>query len=201
MIKKASSLILIHLTNHKPKILLLKRSDFGFYARMAVFAGGKVDDLDYDDAIQLSLGPGNPFFTKTNDRHHLDSLPDDVDLMALKICAIRETFEECGLLLNSMPSSIDGKFDVSNLELKSNIASLSNLQSNTTSRSDCTQGSDPKSNTVCKSLANLYKSKGIIMPLDRLVYYSNWISPLHFGNNRYLVLLIFGIVFVFDTRQ
>ncbi|XP_062243786.1 nucleoside diphosphate-linked moiety X motif 19 [Platichthys flesus] len=95
-------------------VLLLKRSSkSGFMPNAYVFPGGKVDSSDFSsewldifksfrDSPRFGLGsvtqPAEsrpPMFA--TDRLHLGSpVPGEV---AFRICALRETFEECGVLL------------------------------------------------------------------------------------------------------
>lgn len=76
----ASSLIICAPFQNRFKVLLLKRSSFGFYGDLCVFPGGSLDIQDSNPYWNCQLPKNQP----------LDS--------NLRLCAIRETFEECGLM-------------------------------------------------------------------------------------------------------
>lgn len=86
-IRKAASLIVCSYNSLAGlQVLLLQRSSFGFYGGLAVFPGGKVDDAD-GSTDWRNLG-----------------LSSDLDRQQpQKLAALRETFEEAGLLLTSAP--------------------------------------------------------------------------------------------------
>jgi 8-oxo-dGTP pyrophosphatase MutT (NUDIX family) len=78
-IRKAASIIVCAPFKDQFKILMLQRSDYGFYGGLLVFPGGT-----------LAVADAAP------DWNCIASKSSDLDL---RICAIRETFEESGLLL------------------------------------------------------------------------------------------------------
>jgi nucleoside diphosphate-linked moiety X motif protein 19 len=79
IMRKASSILVVSPYQNQLKILMLQRSEFGFYGGLLVFPGGTL-------AIADAAPEWNCIAPKAED-------------LALKICGIRETFEESGLLL------------------------------------------------------------------------------------------------------
>ncbi|MBM3529626.1 MAG: NUDIX domain-containing protein [Alphaproteobacteria bacterium] len=93
--KDASTLILIDRSSGKPKILLGRRhKGHAFVPDRFVFPGGRVDPGDRQMSVSRPLDP------RTQDklmRH--TKRPSAAKAQALALAAIRETFEETGLLL------------------------------------------------------------------------------------------------------
>ncbi|XP_052061517.1 acyl-coenzyme A diphosphatase NUDT19-like [Mytilus californianus] len=104
------------------EILMLKRSGKSkFMPSLSVFPGGVAEDADFSPewvdvfsslgndvwsqtfAHFAKVGKGPPMFSRQRDDHY-SKIPSEV---AFRICAIRETFEECGILLTR--SSNDNK--------------------------------------------------------------------------------------------
>ncbi len=84
--KPAATLVLLRETSAGVELFMVERAKtMGFAGGMMVFPGGKVDDADVELARDGELAPG---FTAL----------DPVDAAA-RIAAIRETFEEAGVLL------------------------------------------------------------------------------------------------------
>lgn len=63
--------------------MVVRHHQIDFASGALVFPGGKADPQDFDD----DLVP------------HLDGAAEDVDMRAIQVSAIREAFEECGILL------------------------------------------------------------------------------------------------------
>ena len=75
------------------KVCLLKRNaQMRTAASATVFPGGNLDKAD-EDASTLLITASADMRTKR--------------MTALKVCVLRETFEECGILLSSPPASFD----------------------------------------------------------------------------------------------
>lgn len=72
------------------KVCLLERGSHISNASATVFPGGNLDPVDYEAAKLFGSGSSGSL-------HNDDNLP----LEALRACAIRETFEEVGVLLSS----------------------------------------------------------------------------------------------------
>lgn len=124
-------------SNASMEVLLVKRSSRGTFGNLTVFPGG---------ADVLTLGV----------QERSDLFPTLTNLECLKITAIRETFEECGLLIlsqtkrsTSIPNSVH--------RWRENIHKDSN------------------------QFKNLISSEKLIPGINRLVYYSNWITPITYS--------------------
>lgn len=90
-IKPAATLVLLRDGPDGPELFMAERAgSMGFAAGAMVFPGGKVDASDRALAANGTLAPG---FAALD--------PDDA---AARIAAIRETFEEAGVLLSSGPA-------------------------------------------------------------------------------------------------
>uniref|UniRef100_A0A1B6EB63 Nudix hydrolase domain-containing protein n=1 Tax=Clastoptera arizonana TaxID=38151 RepID=A0A1B6EB63_9HEMI len=107
--KDASSLIVMvaNITSKtdlkKPNFHLLKlRKKSEYFPKISVFPGGSVSPADYSSEwIHIFQGGDCKFGSNQTSDKNLSSV-DDYDMpksIFLKITAIRETFEECGLLL------------------------------------------------------------------------------------------------------
>ena len=84
--RDAATLIIVDRSGDVPKVLLGKRNaGLKFMAGKLVFPGGRVDP---DDSLIANGAETYP---------HADGL--DTYARALRVAAIRETFEECGVLL------------------------------------------------------------------------------------------------------
>lgn len=90
--KIAASLILLRPTASSFQVLMVKRSENIRLGGFNVFPGGMLDAQD-------STAESFVFFNnRTEPSPHIEGI-DAVDLTALKICALRETYEETGILL------------------------------------------------------------------------------------------------------
>ena len=93
--RDAATLILVDRSSHPPKVLLGKRHDsHKFMPGKYVFPGGRVEPLDRRMASEAHLDPHveSRLLRKTQ-------RPNALTARALVMAAIRETFEEAGLLL------------------------------------------------------------------------------------------------------
>jgi 8-oxo-dGTP pyrophosphatase MutT (NUDIX family) len=147
----ASTLILVRARGRLPEILLLKRgANARFMPNAHVFAGGAVDAADASgDAYGRS-----PQF---NDREASARLNLDRDGLRFFIAAIRESFEECGLLL-----AYDGTGAIVDLTPWSE-ARLHAVRSQLSVRQT--------------DLASLCRAHGWTLATDQLAFYSHWITP------------------------
>ena len=182
--KEAASVILVgRATNRKSafdyRVLLLTRNSRGSFAGAHVFPGGTLDNADlspswmelFRDAGMSSKsvmttikGPRPPMMSI--DRHTV--VPNDV---AFRICAIRETFEESGVLLLKKRSSsgsgsiIQGTVPPYGSSLNSELNSDMLKQWRTRVHADASQFI-----TLCKELR-------CVPDIWALAEWSNWLTP------------------------
>jgi 8-oxo-dGTP pyrophosphatase MutT (NUDIX family) len=95
--KDAATLILVDRTGRMPKVLLGKRhARHKFMPGKFVFPGGRVDPADGRMPVARSLNPE----AQANLMKHV-SRPSPRRAQALALAAVRETFEETGLILGT----------------------------------------------------------------------------------------------------
>ncbi|GAA5881784.1 hypothetical protein JCM16303_006450 [Sporobolomyces ruberrimus] len=98
---------------HDYRVLLLKRAErSSTYQSAHVFPGGNVDPVDRDDAAWGPYFPSLTPFTTGVPSSPPSSAPNsslltDSVMQTVKLCAIRETFEESGVLLFEPTNSSD----------------------------------------------------------------------------------------------
>ncbi|KAJ3276756.1 Nucleoside diphosphate-linked moiety X motif 19, mitochondrial [Terramyces sp. JEL0728] len=144
-IRKAASLIVLAKeTGNQFKVLLLQRSSHGYFGGLAVFPGGAVHPSDANpDFTCLLPKQQHPWF-KTHSNY--------------AIAALRETFEEAGLLL--MEPWVKLSKD-QNIELRQKVLN------------DPTQ------------FISISRTLLRIPILHKLIYWANWISPVHMDKHRF----------------
>src|SRR5262245_11873923 len=113
-------------------LMMLRHDDSGFAGGAMVFPGGKVQAEDHAGAATQPSG---------------DTLP-----AALRIAAIRESFEECGVLLAREPGS---------------AALLSHAALETVLRAE----------TETAAFAALLAHTGLLLATDLLVPFAHWVTP------------------------
>jgi 8-oxo-dGTP pyrophosphatase MutT (NUDIX family) len=147
----AATLILVRARGSVPEILLLKRSaQARFMPNAYVFAGGAVDPADAtDEMYDVCAGLGD------NEASERLALP--ANGLRFFVAAIRETIEECGLLLAYDPA--DRIVDLTGWD----EARLRRLRTQ-----------------VCAGqpgLAAICKLNGWRLAVDGLAYFDHWITP------------------------
>ena len=81
----AATVMMLRDTDNGPEVFMVVRHhEIDFASGALVFPGGKADKADFDSALRAHCGKADDF--------------DDKEL-ALRIASIRESFEECGILL------------------------------------------------------------------------------------------------------
>lgn len=96
--KDAATLVIIDRTGNEPKVLLGKRrDDLAFMAGKYVFPGGRVDRTDKTVATASDLRPSEIAKLKVAMR----GLPSAVRARSLAAAAIREAYEEAGLIIGA----------------------------------------------------------------------------------------------------
>ena len=105
--KDASTLILLDRSGAEPKVLMGKRHDRHVCMPGAyVFPGGRVDPIDRSMPVAASLDPR----AEQKLMAHIKR-PNAAKARALALAAVRETFEETGLLLGAKASAMPAKPD------------------------------------------------------------------------------------------
>ena len=120
--------------------MVVRHHQIDFASGALVFPGGKADPQDYDTA----LAP------------HLDGAADDVDMRAMQVAAIRESFEECGVLLARERGATE-------LVSQARLAELSDYQT-----------SIHKGEV---SIAEFVAKENLQLACDQLHHFAHWITP------------------------
>ncbi len=135
--------------------LARRHSRSSFMAEAYVFPGGQIADADRDEELRsfISLPPG---------LHPRALLPDDSlspeTAQSLFVCAIRETFEETGILL---ARTRDG----------------SPLQLHSKEQSERFAAYRRELNAGRTTLCEMARRENLLFPLEALVPYAHWITP------------------------
>ena len=147
----ASTLILVRARGRLPEVLLLKRGAHArFMPNAHVFAGGAVDAEDASAAVRRS----SPHF---DDRQASARLQLNADGLRFFVAAIRESFEECGLLLAyDRSGAIVDLTSWSEARLHALRTQLSLRQTD---------------------LAAVCEAHGWTLAADQLTFYSHWVTP------------------------
>lgn len=160
------------------RLLLLKRSaGNSFMPNVYVFPGGMVDNTDFSQDWLEVLGgrsslleiftrpqPGPPIFSRPRETE-LSHVPGNV---ALRITAIRETFEESGILLAKPASDL---VDKNTFFTRPSFATVCIVPEATSSKWRKSIMSDPSQFLVmCKEL-------GMVPDVWSLYEWSNWLTP------------------------
>jgi 8-oxo-dGTP pyrophosphatase MutT (NUDIX family) len=94
--RDAATLIIVDMASGEPRVLLgRRRADLAFMPGRYVFPGGRVDPSDRLIAVEHDLEPGN----LSNLMVDMKGTRSPARARALALAAVRETFEEAGLLI------------------------------------------------------------------------------------------------------
>jgi 8-oxo-dGTP pyrophosphatase MutT (NUDIX family) len=153
--KDAATVVLLRQTRSGPQAYLLRRhSRMGFAAGMYVFPGGTVDDLDFDETVPWA-GPGAARFAAA-------LKCDPATAHALVCAAVRETFEESGVLLAG-PSAAAAITDTGDASWERDRAALVDRE---------------------LSFGELLRRRSLLLRADLLAPWAHWITP-EFEPRRY----------------
>ena len=147
-IRPAATVIIARPSASQFEILMLKRANAAVFAGgMYVFPGGKIDARDGDPALQPHLSPLSP-----KQRAQKNALGDQ--WQACWVAAIRETFEEAGILLayNLDDQLVDTK-NIDTQEYRSAIHAEKN------------------------SMIDLCRNESLSLALDQLHFFNRWVTP------------------------
>jgi 8-oxo-dGTP pyrophosphatase MutT (NUDIX family) len=96
--RDAATLIVVDSSSGEPRVLLgRRRPDLVFMPGRYVFPGGRVDPADRQIAVEHDLAPG----TTEKLLVAMKGNPSPARARALALAAVRETFEEAGLLIGT----------------------------------------------------------------------------------------------------
>ena len=96
--RDAATLIIVDSSSGEPRVLLgRRRLDMVFMPGRYVFPGGRVDPADRQVAVEEDLEPGDLKKLLVAMKGH----PSPARARALALAAVRETFEEAGLLIGT----------------------------------------------------------------------------------------------------
>jgi 8-oxo-dGTP pyrophosphatase MutT (NUDIX family) len=94
--RDAATLIIVDTASGEPRVLLgRRRADLAFMPGRYVFPGGRVDPADRQVAVEHDLAPGNI----ENLMVAMKGNRSPARARALALAAVRETFEEAGILI------------------------------------------------------------------------------------------------------
>jgi 8-oxo-dGTP pyrophosphatase MutT (NUDIX family) len=147
----AATTILVRARGDQPELLLLKRGEHArFMPNAYVFAGGALD-LSDESADVYALCNG------LDDERASEQLELPSNGLRFFVAAVREAFEECGLLL-----AYDARGD---------IADLSSWDES------CLRETRLKISGGQLSIAELCRAQGWRLAVDKLAFFSHWITP------------------------
>jgi 8-oxo-dGTP pyrophosphatase MutT (NUDIX family) len=134
----------IMLLRHDPEgmevFMVVRHHQIDFASGALVFPGGKADPQDFDDNLL-------PW---------LQGQEEDQDLRAIQVSAIREAFEECGVLLAREKGS-------DQLVSAERVAKLDQYR-------------EPLNNGELK-LLDFLEQEQLVLACDTLVHFAHWITP------------------------
>lgn len=139
-----------------PKVLMVRRNGkSSFMPNAWVYPGGRVDEADADPRV-LARILGEPKLWPEGTRADARGLDVPTRAAALYLAAIRETFEEAGVLL----ARKRGEDDWLDLQSQPRFA---------TYREQLRDGT--------LSLSVLAEEEDLVFPIDELAFFAHWITP------------------------
>lgn len=123
--------------------MIVRHQNSDVHAGALVFPGGRIEDEDYDLAADAAVFP---------------LLPDvDAATAALRVAAVRETFEECGVLLARARGD----------QALVSAARLRDIEA--THRAAMTRGE--------RSFGAILATENLVLASESMAYFANWITP------------------------
>lgn len=152
----AATVLLLRENDGRLEVLLTKRAaGLSFMAGLWVFPGGRLEPDDRSPALVRHVSAGE--FEPVR-RRMLDLWGEPIpasEALALHVAACRETFEESGVLLACPHTGGDG------------------CDAATFARATAARAAD----STAAEFAALIEAEGLQLQIDRLVYWSHWITP------------------------
>ncbi|GAA5969243.1 hypothetical protein JCM21900_005016 [Sporobolomyces salmonicolor] len=163
---------------HDYRVLLLKRHESSrTYTNAYVFPGGNVDPIDGATSAWSSFFPSLAPFTvgvpsPPSTSASASSSLSDVDLQTVKLCALRETFEESGVLLFEALAESEGAHEAALVQAEKTWSDKHGLRK-TELREEVHKNGGKFVEVFEKELG------GEVRPaVGRLTHWANWITPL-----------------------
>lgn len=141
-VPSATILMLRQTENGLEVFMVVRHHQIDFASGALVFPGGKADAQDFDDALL-------PYLT---------GQADDANMRAIQVCAIREAFEECGILL-----AYDHKDGGGEMVKADRLRALDHY------REPLNDGS--------QALLDFLRDEQLVLACDQLVHYAHWVTP------------------------
>ncbi len=139
-IPSATILMLRDGTDGLEVFMVVRHHQIDFASGALVFPGGKAEDNDFDPGLAA----------------YLDGADDDRDRRAIQVAAIREAFEECGILLARESGA-------------SELLSGARLEKLEPYRDQLHKGE--------VSITEFVEREGLRLACDTLVHFAHWITP------------------------
>ncbi|MEL0081506.1 MAG: NUDIX hydrolase [Gammaproteobacteria bacterium] len=151
-IRKASTVVLARDTSEGPEVFMLERNiKSEFVSGAYVFPGGAVDKHDTHQTLEQIC-------TGYSDEHASSLVNLEQGGLGFWVAAIRECFEECGVLI---------------AESGTDLISFENLRN----EKRFTQYRDDLNNRKI-TFSEICRAEGLTLPVDRLTYFSRWLTPV-----------------------
>jgi len=144
-IKPAATILLLRDAPDFEVLMVKRHHQIDFASGALVFPGGKADPQDFDPALLP----------------YLDGAADDPDMRAIQVSAIREAFEECGILL-----ARDARTNPANADSMIGAERLLTLEPYRTALHDGTA-----------TLLGFVRDEGLRLACDQLVHFAHWVTP------------------------
>lgn len=140
--KAAATVLLARDSGEGIEVFMVKRHHkIDFASGALVFPGGKVDDADADPALRA---------------YCTGAAELDDTALAIRIAAVRETFEECGVLLARARGAAD-------------LVDAARLKA--------LEGWAVRLNDDTTTMAEFVESEELELALDELAYFAHWVTP------------------------
>ncbi len=142
--RKAATVMLLRDGDDGMEVFMIVRhQNSDVHAGALVFPGGRVDDEDYDLAADVAVFPPLPGV--------------HASMAALRVAAVRETFEECGVLLARARGD----------ETLVSATRLRDIEA--AHRAAMTRGE--------RTFGAILTAENLIIASETMVYFANWITP------------------------
>jgi 8-oxo-dGTP pyrophosphatase MutT (NUDIX family) len=158
--------------------MLRRHAASGFAADMWVFPGGTLQPGDADPGVQAASPGLAPAAALARLGERGGEAPKDAEeAFGLHICALRELFEEAGVLLGRAvppsPPVLDGSDEPARAGAEARGAGAGGASGSLTAA----RSLRPALQAEHDSLAALVAREGIALAPERLIYFAHWVTP------------------------